>query len=61
MTVVRGDGALDDILKLETYASVRDVMSPYTSVEWEKLCAEVAKPTSTWSAARATPMTLRRR
>jgi len=43
ISLARGDGALEGILKWGTHAPGRDVMSLYTSVEWEKLCAEVAK------------------
>ena len=43
ISLARGDGALEGILKWGTHAPQRDVMSLYTSVEWDKLCAEVAK------------------
>lgn len=43
ISLARGDGALEGILRWGTHAPGRDVMSLYTSVEWEKLCLEVAK------------------
>lgn len=43
ISLARGDGALKEILRWGTHAPDRDVMSLYTSIEWEKLCAEVAK------------------
>lgn len=43
ITLARGDGADRDILRRGTHAPPRDVMELYTSVEWAKLCAEVAK------------------
>jgi integrase len=43
ITLARGDGADRDILRRGTHAPPRDVMELYTSVEWSKLCAEVAK------------------
>lgn len=43
ISLARGDGALEGILRWGTHAPGRDVMSLYTSVEWEKLCIEVAK------------------
>jgi integrase len=43
ISLTRGDGALEGILKWGTHAPGRDVMNLYTSVEWERLCAEVTK------------------
>jgi hypothetical protein len=43
ISLARGDGASKEILRWGTHAPDRDVMSLYTSIEWEKLCAEVAK------------------
>jgi integrase len=43
ITLARGDGADRDILRRGTHAPPRDVMELYTSVEWVKLCGEVAK------------------
>jgi hypothetical protein len=43
ISLARGDGANEAILKWGTHAPPRDVMNLYTSVEWDRLCAEVAK------------------
>jgi integrase len=43
ISLARGDGAAEGILKWGTHAPPRDVMNLYTSVEWDRLCAEVAK------------------
>jgi len=43
ITLARGDGADRDILRRGTHAPPKDVMELYTTVEWAKLCAEVAK------------------
>jgi integrase len=43
ISLARADGADRDILKRGTHAPPKDIMGLYTSVEWEKLCAEVYK------------------
>ncbi len=43
ISLAREDGADKDILRRGTHQPPRDVMELYTTVEWRKLCAEVAK------------------
>jgi len=43
VSLARGDGADRDILRRGTHAPPKDVMELYTTVEWAKLCTEVAK------------------
>jgi hypothetical protein len=43
ITLAREDGADRDVLRLVTHAPSTDVLDLYTSVPWERRCAEVAK------------------
>ncbi len=43
ISLAREDGADKDILRRGTHQPPKDVMELYTTVEWKKLCAEVAK------------------
>lgn len=43
ISLARADGADRDVLKRGTHAPPREIMELYTSVEWERLCGEVAK------------------
>jgi integrase len=43
ISLARGDGADELLLKRGTHAPPRNIMGLYTSVEWETLCREVAK------------------
>ncbi len=43
ISLAREDGADKDVLRRGTHAPPREVMELYTSVEWGRLCAEVAK------------------
>jgi integrase len=43
ITLAREDGAERDVLRLVTHAPSSDVIDLYTSVQWERRCAEVAK------------------
>ncbi|HEY3450898.1 MAG TPA: site-specific integrase [Myxococcales bacterium] len=43
MTLTRTDGGRDDVLRLVTHASRRDVVDGYTRFPWAVRCAEVAK------------------
>ena len=43
ISLARADGADEGILKRGTHAPGKDIMSLYTSVEWDSLCREVAK------------------
>lgn len=61
------DGADEDILKRGTHAPPKDIMSLYTTVQWEKLCAEVVKlklrnpDTKTYDPQRSAPVRVTRR
>lgn len=56
ITLARGDGADRDVLRRGTHAPPKDVMELYTSVEWSKLCAEVAKLRIAQPAAMIPPL-----
>jgi hypothetical protein len=43
ISLAREDGADKDILRRGTHQPPKDVMELYTTVEWRKLCEEVAK------------------
>lgn len=43
ISLVRHDGADREVLKRGTHAPPKDVIELYTSVEWARLCGEVAK------------------
>jgi integrase len=43
ISMAKGDGAVEGILKWATHSAPTHVMALYTSYEWEKVCGEVSK------------------
>jgi hypothetical protein len=43
ISLARSDGADKDVLARGTHGRSSDIMDTYTEVEWQRLCAEVAK------------------
>ncbi len=56
ISLAREDGADKDVLRRGTHAPPREVMELYTSVEWERLCVEVAKLKIAGTAPATTPV-----
>jgi integrase len=43
ISLAKGDGADEPLLKYGTHAAPRHVMGLYTSYEWKRVCAEISK------------------